>query len=73
MFQLFALNATSTLQNLGAYSSAMFDELLPLVYVGAGFLIGGMLIWFVIDAVETASWNALIKKANETAQKNKKY
>jgi len=43
-------NATSTMTSVGTYSSAMFSELLPVLYVVAGLLIGGMIVAKIIGA-----------------------
>jgi len=52
MLTLFtAPSATTTLTQVGTYSSALFTDLLPVIYIGAGFIIGGLLISFVIGRV----------------------
>jgi membrane protein DedA with SNARE-associated domain len=37
--------ATTTFASLGAYSSPMFDELLPIVLVFVGILIGSVIVY----------------------------
>ena len=41
-------NATTTFAGIGAYSSPMFNEMLPLAYIAIGFSVAGFLIGFLI-------------------------
>ena len=44
-------NATTTLTETAQYSTALFDSLLPLAYIAIGFIVGGILVSFLISAV----------------------
>jgi len=44
-------NATSTLTEVSNYSSALFDSLVPLAWIAVGFIVGGLLVSFLIGAV----------------------
>jgi hypothetical protein len=45
LFSFFTLpDAATTMASTTEYSSVMFDELLPVLYIVAGILIGGMIV-----------------------------
>jgi len=51
MLTFFALpDASATMTGVGEYSGAIFTELLPVLYVVAGLLIGGMIVAKIIGA-----------------------
>lgn len=52
MLSFFTLpDATSTMTSIGDYSSAIFDELLPVLYIVAGLIIGGLIVSKIISTV----------------------
>lgn len=46
--------ASTTLASVGAASSPMFDVLLPLGLFAVGFIVGGLIVAFIIDAITGA-------------------
>lgn len=56
--------STDFLANIGELSVPFFENLLPLVYIACGLLIGGLLVRWIINtviaAVMTAFWTSVI-------------
>ena len=44
-------NATTTLTNVADYSGALFDSLLPLVYIAVGFIVAGLFVSYLIGRI----------------------
>lgn len=44
-------SSTVLLASTGEYSSGLFTDLLPIVFLGAGLLVGGLLVWFIGDRI----------------------
>lgn len=52
LFSLFtAPSATGTLASVGEWSSPVFDNFLPIVYIVSGAIIGALLVVFLKDSV----------------------
>lgn len=47
-------SASSTLAQIGAYSSPLFDDLLPFAILAIGFFVGIFIIRFIIQAITGA-------------------
>lgn len=55
MFSFFTIpTTTDMLASIGDVSVPFASYLLPIAFVGAGFLIGGMIIYFMLKVIERA-------------------
>jgi len=43
--------ATTTIANIGVYSSPFFDEFLPIIYISLGILVGASLVLFLVRSI----------------------
>ena len=55
-------DATSTLASIGDYAGPMFNELLPIILIGLGLLIGGGIIVYVARMVMRGTNKVIGKK-----------
>jgi len=55
-------SATTTFANIGSYSSAMFDELLPLAWLSIGFFVGSIIVVFIIRMIPAAFSRLFLQK-----------
>lgn len=51
MFENAIPAATTTIANIGEYSSPFFNEFLPIIYISLGILVGASLVVFVVRSV----------------------
>jgi len=69
-------NASSTLSSIGDYSSEMFSSFLPFAYLLIGFVVGGLLLHFVIMAIVNGiEWlfpDQSIRRADEAIKESRR-
>jgi len=51
-------DASTTLTQVGAFSTPMFTALLPIALVGVGLIVGGLVVNMLYHAIIHAVWSA---------------